>query len=209
MTKFFFTCIINLVALGVNKMKMKWSLNELKRYLDEPFVFSDNVDLKESLVKREEEILDVSPIHLDGILTVNDDELILHMNVSLKLTLPSARSLEPVLFPMDFVIDEVYIPKSDSYEKPVDEESVVIYLEHDWLDLSESIEDSILLNLPLQVFTEEEEKGQDMPAGNNWTVISEEDYYSKEKESKETVDPRFAGLKDFFKNDESSNQEED
>lgn len=208
MTKFFITSIINFVALGVKKMKMKWSLNELKRYLDEPFVFSGNVDLKESLVKREEEILDVSTIHLDGILTVNEDELILHMNVSLKLTLPSARSLEPVLFPMDFVIDEVYIPKSDSYEKPADEESVVIYLEHDWIDLSESIEDSILLHLPLQVFTEEEEKAHDMPSGNSWTVISEEDYYSKEKESEETIDPRFAGLKDLFKNDESSNQED-
>lgn len=188
---------------------MKWSLNELKRYLNEPFVFSGNVDLKESLVKREEEILDASPIHLDGILTVNEDELILHMNVSLELTLPSARSLEPVLFPMDFVIDEVFIPKSNSYDKPVNEEDVVIYLEHDWIDLSESIEDSILLNLPLQVFTEEEEKNHEMPSGNSWTVISEEDYYhSEEKESEETVDPRFAGLKDFFKQDESSNQEE-
>lgn len=191
-------------------MKMKWSLNELKRYLNEPFVFNDEVDIKETLLKRESEILDVSPIHLDGILTVNDDELILHMNVSLQLTLPSARSLKPVLFPMEFVINEVYIPKSASNETAAREDEVVIYLENDWIDLAESIEDTILINLPLQVFTEEEKEAQDMPSGNNWKVISEEDYYSKEKESEDAVDPRFANLKDFFKDDESdSNQDED
>ena len=191
-------------------MKMKWSLNELKRYLNEPFVFNDEVDIKETLLKRESEILDVSPIHLDGILTVNDDELILHMNVSLQLTLPSARSLKPVLFPMEFVINEVYIPKSASNETVAREDEVVIYLENDWIDLAESIEDTILINLPLQVFTEEEKEAQDMPSGNNWKVISEEDYYSKEKESEDVVDPRFANLKDFFKDDESdSNQDED
>lgn len=186
---------------------MKWSLNELNRYLHEPFVFSGTVDLKNSLMKRESQILDVSPIHLDGVLTVNKEDLILHMNVSLNLTLPSARSLEPVLFPMEFSISEVYIPPTVPYEVPADEESTVIRLEHDWLDLSDSIEDSVLLNLPLQVFTEEEKKSDEMPSGNNWTVMSEDDYYSAKNQS-EKIDPRLAGLKDFFNDDESSNQEE-
>lgn len=186
---------------------MKWSLNELKRYLHEPFVFSDTVDLKKSLMKRENEILDVSPIHLDGILTVNKEELILHMNVSLDLTLPSARSLKPVLFPLEFSISEVYIPPTVDYEGPSDEKNTVIRLEHDWIDLSESVEESIILNLPLQVFTEEEKKSEEMPSGNSWILMSEDDYYS-EKQQSEKIDPRLEGLKDFFKDDESSNQEE-
>lgn len=186
---------------------MKWSLNELKRYLNEPLTFSDTVDLKKSLMKREEEILDVSPIHVDGILTVNEEDLILHMNVSLKLTLPSARSLEPVLFPMEVSVNEVYIPPTVSYAVADDEENVIIRLEHDWIDLADSIEDSILLNLPYQVFTEEEKEDQKLPSGNNWTVISEDDYRAKKQQS-EKIDPRFAGLKDLFKEDESGNQEE-
>ncbi|SFH66715.1 YceD family protein [Pisciglobus halotolerans] len=183
---------------------MKWSLNELYKYREEPFNFSDTIDLKESLMKRDNEILDASPIHFDGILAIDEEELILHMNVSLELTLPSARSLEPVNYPMAFTIDEIYIPRTAGDIKEDNEDEVVIKLEHDWIDLTESIEDSVLLHLPLQVFTEEEKERQEMPSGENWTVISEEDYFSSEKpDSSETIDPRLAGLKDFFKDDSS------
>lgn len=188
---------------------MKWSLNELQKYRSEPLIISDTVVLKESLMKRENELLDVSPVHLEGVLTVNDGEVLLHMVVSLDVTLPSARSLEPVLVPMKIGIDEVYIPGSaisGEHDKESDDETV-IPIENDLIDLSEAVEDAVLLNLPLQVFTEKEKQEQNMPKGNDWEVISEEDYFSElTKKQSEFEDPRFAGLKDLFK-DEAKDSE--
>lgn len=182
---------------------MKWSLNELQKYRVEPLNFSETVDLKKSLMKRNKEILDVSPIFLEGILMVRKNEILLHMVVSLNVTLPSARSLEPVLLPLSLEVDEIYVPKNVSNREIVEEEEgTVIQLEDDCVDLSEAIEDAVLLNIPIQVFTEEEEEENKMPSGNDWTVISEEDFISEKAEKKaNTVDPRFAGLKDLFKNE--------
>lgn len=202
MTTFILASIIIFVALGVKKVKLKWSLNELKKYPNETLSFSDTVDLKESLMVRDSELLDVSPIHIDGMLALDDEEVILHMNVSLSVTLPSARSLKPVDYPLTFSIDETYVPAAlfDSIEKG--EEEVVLPLKFDWIDLKESIEDAVLLHLPIQAFTEEEEKGREMPSGKDWAVISEEEYALLEKEkAKEKVDPRLAGLQNFFAED--------
>ena len=186
---------------------MKWSLNELQKYRNEPLVFSETVDLKKPLMNREKELMDVSPINLEGTLIVHEKEILLHMVVSLNVTLPSARSLKPVLFPMSIGIDEIYIPPSATPGSKIDnEEETVILLDKDMIYLSEAITDAVLLNLPLQVFTQEEEEGQKMPSGNDWLVVSEDEYISDlETQKSETEDPRFAGLKDLFK-DESDNQ---
>ena len=183
-------------------MKLKWSLNELKKYPNETLSFSETVDLKESLMARDSELLDVSPIHINGMLALDAEEVILHMNVSLSVTLPSARSLKPVDCPLTFSIDETYIPLAlfDSIEK--NEEEVVLPLKYDWIDLKESIEDAVLLHLPIQAFTEEEEKGREMPSGKDWAVISEEEYSLLEKEkAEEKVDSRLAKLQNFFAED--------
>ena len=186
---------------------MKWSLNELQKYRNEPLVFSETVDLKKTLMNREKELMDVSPIDLEGTLIVHEKEILLHMVVSLTVTLPSARSLKPVLFPMSIGIDEIYIPPSATPGSKIDnEEETVILLDKDMIDLTEAITDAVLLNLPLQVFTQEEIEGQEMPSGNDWLVVSEDEYISDlETQKSETEDPRFAGLKDLFK-DESDNQ---
>lgn len=185
---------------------MKWSLNELQKYRFEPLVFSETVDLKKSLMKREEEILDVSPIHLEGTLIVQENDILLHMVVSLDVTLPSARSLKPVSVPLSIEVNEIYVPQQVTNYTDDKEDETVIYLDKELIDLSEAIEDAVLLNLPMQVFTEEEEKEHEMPSGSDWLVVSEEDYLSdKAKQKSETLDPRFAGLKDLFK-DESDDQ---
>ncbi|WP_034550732.1 YceD family protein [Carnobacterium funditum] len=181
---------------------MKWSLNELQKYRFEPLIFSETVDLKKSLIKRNKEILDVSPILLEGNLIVQENEILLHMVVSLNVTLPSARSLEPVLIPLSLEVDEIYIPEHITSREIDEEEGTIIQLENDWIDLSEAIEDAVLLNIPIQVFTEEEAQENKMPSGNDWVVMSERDFISEKTEQKaETLDPRFAGLKDLFKNE--------
>ncbi len=67
----------------------------------------------------------------------------------------------------------------------------------DTIDLNESILDNILLNIPLRVLTPEEESGQISLSGNDWEVLSEEDFAALKQEEKEASNP-FAQLNGLF-----------
>ena len=63
------------------------------------------------------------------------------------------------------------------------------------MDLEASIIDNLLLAIPLQVLSEEERQNDDLPSGNDWQVISEDEYLSqKQAESENQIDPRLAKL---------------
>ena len=61
----------------------------------------------------------------------------------------------------------------------------------------QSILDNILLNIPLRVLTPEEESGQISLSGNDWEVLSEEDFAALQQEKKEASNP-FAQLNGLF-----------
>jgi len=71
----------------------------------------------------------------------------------------------------------------------------VLILDTQTLDLEASIIDNLLLAIPLQVLSEEERQSEDLPSGNDWQVISEDEYLSqKQAESENQIDPRLAKL---------------
>ena len=103
--------------------------------------------------------------------------------------------------------NEIYVPKNVTDFAANEREETVIYLDKDLIDLTEAVEDTILLNLPLQVFTPEEEAEDDMPSGNGWEVVSEEEYVMRLEEQKsQSVYPRFAGLADLFSDNTDNDQ---
>ena len=51
---------------------MKWSLNELRQTVDEPLTFSETLDLKDELMTRNSDIIDVSPVEVKGIFSVDE-----------------------------------------------------------------------------------------------------------------------------------------
>ena len=70
-----------------------------------------------------------------------------------------------------------------------------LVLDTQTLDLEASIIDNLLLAIPLQVLSEEERQSEDLPSGNDWQVISEDEYLSqKQAESESQIDPRLAKL---------------
>lgn len=193
-------------------MKTTWSLNELKRYTGEPLRISDTVDLEKELIERSNEIIEASPIECEGLLIVddNEEEYILHLEAHVKLTLPSARSLEPVEYDLQVSVSETYLPSDSSYTvDEYDTDDIVIVLEEDILDIRPAITDSILSAIPTQVFTEEELKESKMPSGNEWVVVSEEEHHSSiRKRLVEEGDPRFAALKSLFSEEDETNKDE-
>lgn len=189
---------------------MKWSLLELNKYKDKPCEFSETLDLKESLIQRDDLILDVSPVKVTGILTVGKDEYLIHYKIDVIVTVPSSRSLTPVPLALTIDVDEVFMT-SEQYQRKDERlpEEEIILLEKPTIDLDESVEDNILLSIPLQVLSEEEQDSQDMPKGDDWEVLSEETYLQKrQEEAQQITDPRLAKLSELFSeiSDESDEQ---
>ena len=169
---------------------MKWSLLELNKYKEEPLVFSETLHLKEELLQRDDTLLDVSPIKVEGLLAVNKSEYLLHYTIQVTVTVPSSRSLEPVALPMQITVDEVFMTKEqmDTRDERFAAEEIIL-LDKPTIDLDESVEDNILLSIPIQVLTEEEQNSQEMPSGNDWEVISEEAYLkvSRKQQNKQWI----------------------
>ncbi|MFD1900001.1 YceD family protein [Enterococcus termitis] len=187
---------------------MKWSLLELNKYKDNPLEFSETLDLKESLMNRDNLILDVSPVKTTGMLTVGKDEYLIHYRIDVIVTVPSSRSLTPVPLTMTLDVDEVFMTQEQYQSKDdrlADEE--IILLDNPTIDLDESVEDNILLAIPIQVLTEEEKTNSDMPKGDDWEVLSEEAYLQqRETEAQQTTDPRLAKLSELF-NETTDNED--
>ena len=55
----------------------------------------------------------------------------------------------------------------------------------DLIDLTESVADNILLEIPLQVLTEEEKQTDVLPSGTAWQVLSEETYQQMQAEEEQ------------------------
>lgn len=182
---------------------MKWSIGELRRYKEEALNFSETIDVNETLIRRDNEVLAVAPVAVEGILSVGKNEYILHYRLKTVVTVPSARSLEPVDLPLDLSVDEVFMTREQWSSLEDDRDEEILVIDNDTIDLTDSIEDNILLAIPLQVFSEEELQSKDLPKGNDWVVVSEEEYLQK-KESAETIDPRLAKLSELFNESEDN-----
>lgn len=187
---------------------MKWSLLELNKFRDEPYNFSETLDLKESLIKRDNQILDVSPAKVDGLITVGSGEYILHYSINVIVTVPSSRSLTSVPLCLTFEVDEVFMTEEQFKQKDegIAEEEIIL-LEKPTIDLAESVEDNILLSIPIQVLSESEKESDEMPKGDDWEVLSEEEFLNRrQEEAQQTMDPRLAKLSELLS--ETTNKED-
>ncbi|KRN10514.1 YceD family protein [Liquorilactobacillus mali] len=176
---------------------MKWSLNELGQIGSTPFHFEEVVNVADSIVKRNSEITAISPAQVSGFFVVDSLGLLGSFKVSVKVTLPSTRSLKVVEIPLDFEVSEYYVSHRTHDLSRFDAKDVVIILEDDILDLNQAVEDNILLQIPTRILTAEEEASEDLPQGKGWEV-SEDGRNNQKQRDKDTIDPRLAKLKDFF-----------
>lgn len=184
---------------------MKWSLLELKKHQDTPVTFDETFELKAELMSRDSQILDVAPVNVSGLLSVSKNDYLVHYTIKTVLTLPSSRSLEPVPLTLDFSVDELFMTQEqfDNRAELIGEEEVLI-IEGQTIDLKESVVDNILLAIPLQILSEEEINSPELPSGNDWVVISEEDYLAQQEAAEENnIDPRLAKLSELLKDDPS------
>lgn len=177
---------------------MKWSLNELKKFQNQVIDFTDKINLKSEILSRNSEVLDLSEVTIVGTITVNRFDYILSYEAAYQIVLPSTRSLEPVKINEVLKVDEVFMTEIQYQQSEVTENEEIFILEKDLIDLKESLADNILLNIPIQVLTAEEQEGAGFISGNNWEVLSEEEYLKRSIEEKKENNSPFSNLNQLF-----------
>lgn len=193
--------IIKRVAL--EEFKVKLSFKELEDYSSSnPLQINELIDLKDTLRTRfPDEILDASQIQLTGTAFTNKGDVILDLRVNGTVTVPSTRSLEPVELPLDFMIDEIYV-LTQAAEECYDETEAVFIVENGVIDVNNTVAENIVLQIPMSVLSSDEAAGKNMPKGNDWEVLSAEEFEQRKEDNKK-VDPRLAKLSELF-NDEDN-----
>lgn len=164
----------------------------------EGLAFDQELDLLKELQKRNPEILDLKNVTATGRVAYDTGLYILDYQLSYTIVLASSRSMEPVELQESYPVTEVFAEdvQSDADIEAL-EEDLILPIEGGKIDLSESVADNILLNIPLKVLTPEEEAGQGFIEGNDWKILSEEEYQAAQAIKKEENSP-FAGLNGLF-----------
>lgn len=86
-------------------------------------------------------------------------------------------------YPIDVKSTEIYLLNSTtSYEEEEDVE--IHYPNGDIVDLDPVIIELLLLEIPIQVFSESAKNDANLPSGNEWEVVTEEQV-KQDEESKE------------------------
>ena len=164
----------------------------------EGLAFDQELDLLKELQKRNPEILDLKNVTVTGRVAYDTGLYVLDYQLTYTIVLASSRSMEPVELQESYPVTEVFAEdvQSDADIEAL-EEDLILPIEGGKIDLSESVADNILLNIPLKVLTPEEESGQGFIEGNDWKIMTEEEYQAAQAIKKEENSP-FAGLQGLF-----------
>ena len=188
---------ILVVSRRVEDKRMNLFTQEIRKN-PEGLAFDQELDLLKELQKRNPEILDLKNVTATGRVAYDTGLYVLDYQLSYTIVLASSRSMEPVELQESYPVTEVFAEdvQSDADIEAL-EEDLILPIEGGKIDLSESVADNILLNIPLKVLTPEEEAGQGFIEGNDWKILSEEEYQATQAIKKEENSP-FAGLNGLF-----------
>lgn len=177
--------------------KMKFNVNEIKKNTD-GITFSEVIDIKNELIERNPEIQDIKNITAKGQVKYENDIYFLEYVLNYDIILLSSRSMEDVELKQELDVLELFKDdvKNDISDLEFDEE-LFLPIEENSINLSESVIDNILMNIPLRVLTDQEQKSDVMPKGDNWTVLTESQYEEIKEEKKAEENP-FAALSGLF-----------
>ena len=179
---------------------MKLNIQEIRKQ-SEGLHFEQSLDLAADLRARNQEILDVKDILAVGKVQYEDSMYFLDYQLSYTIVLASSRSMEPVELVESYPVTEVFMEGATNQLDQEVLDDLVLPIENGELDLAESVSDNILLNIPIKVLTAEEEAGQGFVSGNDWQIMTEEEYHAQQAVKKEENSP-FAGLQGLFDGDE-------
>jgi len=171
---------------------MKWTMSQLQKYRNKDFSVDEIVRVDE-IKEIEKSIREVSPMHIKGRVDISATKITFHIRIEGYLILPCSRTLVDVKYPINVETTETFLLSTYEYET----EEEVHQVQGDVIDLMPVIREILVLEVPMQVFCEDDQNQDGAPqSGSDWEVI-----HDAEKQQK--VDPRLAGLAKFFEQDDS------
>lgn len=180
---------------------MKWSTIQLQKYRGKNIELDEMIDVSEDLMKRDPQVRNASPIHVTGIANVTSEKVTFQLHITGNLILPCSRTLKDVPYPIDVESTEVFLLKPEQTFE--DDEAEVHQPSGEMIDLKPIITELLLLEIPMQVFSEEASDDSNLPSGNDWEVVIENQDKPIEGKEHEKIDPRLAELAKFFDKEES------
>ncbi|MDQ0215225.1 uncharacterized protein J2S13_001625 [Oikeobacillus pervagus] len=167
---------------------MKWSIIQLQKAREQGLLIDETVQL-DGLSKRDNQIRDISPVHITGRTDISSEKVTFHLRITGCFILPCSRTLVDVPYPFDVETIETFLLKPSS-----EEIEDAYQVTGDTIDLTPVIEEILLLEIPIQVISEEA-KHSELPSGKGWDMMTEDEL---EKSQKDSIDPRLASLAKFF-----------
>ena len=138
-----------------------------------------------------------SPINVNGKVSNTNKGLYLEIDVDFTILDNCARCLDEVEVPIEYSI-EGFLVKEGFDEDEFEEDDAFIY-DGQELNLVDIIEQTLDFNIPARILCNEECQGLCHECGAN--LNKQECSCSEDANDEEIIDPRFAKLKDIFKND--------
>ncbi|WP_042356356.1 YceD family protein [Bacillus rubiinfantis] len=170
---------------------MKWSISQLQKYRNKDFTFDEVIQV-DDLQQDDSTIRKVSPMRISGRGDIDATKITFHFKIEGYLILPCSRTLVDVKFPINVETTETFLLQDAIMQLEED----VHHVRGEMIDLKPIIREILLLEVPMQVFCEDDQSEDAAPqSGKDWEVISEEAVPQK-------VDPRLAGLAKFFEDNQ-------
>ncbi len=153
---------------------MKFLVQQLRKYRKEPLKINQIIDLS-NLAKQNfsDRLLNLKPVKVKGKISYSEEKINVNFRLNGTAILPSARSLKPVSYNFNILMDEIYVQDEQTFST-FDENQQVFLLKDNRLDLDSAILENIVTNLPMSVF-KDDEKENDVVSGNGWKIIQEND----------------------------------
>jgi uncharacterized protein len=172
---------------------VKWTIHQLHQLQNKGLTIDETIDVSD-LKQVDKSIRDVSPVHIEGRADLSSTKFTFHLSIKGTMVLPCSRTLVDVLYPFEIHTTETFL--LNDYDYTTDEDPHVV--QGEIIDLLPIVKELILLEVPMQIFSKDENvEGAAPQSGKDWEVITEE-------QVKDKIDPRLAGLAKFF---EKKNQE--
>ncbi|MGM7684610.1 YceD family protein [Cytobacillus sp. Hm23] len=165
---------------------MKWTIHQLYQLQNKDILIDETVDVSD-IKHIEKSIRNISPVKVTGVADVSHAKVIFHLTITGSMVLPCSRTLVDVQFPFTIKTTETFLFKQSDF----DDEDEVHNVEGDVVDILPIIKENILLEIPMQIYSESVHEDQVLQSGKDWSVITEEDV-------KNQIDPRLAGLAKYF-----------
>lgn len=123
-------------------MRIKWALAQLYKLNGRSFEFSGEFDFKDR-IQNIDDILDISITTINGVgQNVYDDRYVFDLHIVSKLVLEDANTLEPVDFPIDINVVEIF--------DKIDDGEVNVILTNT-IDLEDVIWENVYLERPMRI----------------------------------------------------------